>query len=560
MRSNAPLLQVRNLSTRFNSLKGATTAVSDVSFDICPGETVCLVGESGSGKSVTGLSILGLLPASASHPSGTITLGASTRQRQKGADDTNVDSQHQSELSLLNAPETLLQKVRGVRISMIFQEPMTCLNPVLTIGEQIAEALELHFGMDDEAARARALDLLRQVDMPDPVQRLDDYPHRLSGGQRQRVMIAMALACEPDLLIADEPTTALDVTIQSQIIGLMADLQKRHKMALLFITHDLSLVSEIADRVIVMQKGCVVESGPRSDVLGSPQHAYTKELLAALPSNLPRLDPMAPIGDEPLIELNNLRVYFPIRKGVLQRHVDDVRAVDDVSLRIHKGRVLALVGESGSGKTTLGRALLGLVPTTSGSVVYEQTDLCKLDRRGFKPFRKDLQIVFQDPQSSLNPRLSIASILTEPMAVHGIGSNKTERLQLAAEYLEKVELDPAMLRRYPHEFSGGQRQRIGIARAIALQPKFVVCDEVTSALDVSVQAKILLLLEKLKRELDLTYLFITHNIDVVRYFADDIAVMRNGKVVEEGRALDVCDNPQHSYTQRLIEAVPTFRD
>ena len=534
----SPLLQVDRLSTQFSGNRGVTLAVKDVSFKIFPGETLCLVGESGSGKSVTGLSILGLLPASASHPSGTVTLS--------------------DEVSLLGASEETMQTVRGVRISMIFQEPMTCLNPVLTIGEQIVEALELHLGMEGEMARERALDLLTQVEIPDPAQRMDDYPHRLSGGQRQRVMIAMALACEPDLLIADEPTTALDVTIQAQIVQLMSDLQKRHQMALLFITHDLSLVSEIADRVIVMQQGQIVESGPKAQVLGSPEHSYTKELLAALPSNLPRLEPMAAISGEPLIQLHDLRVYFPIRKGVLQRHVDDVKAVDDVSLQIHTGRVLALVGESGSGKTTLGRALLGLVPVTSGSVVYKGTDLSGLNRRDFKPFRKDLQIIFQDPQSSLNPRLSIASILTEPMAVHDIGANHAERLEMAAAYLARVDLDPEMLNRYPHEFSGGQRQRIGIARAIALQPKFIVCDEVTSALDVSVQAKILLLLEELKHEFNLTYLFITHNIDVVRYFADDIAVMHQGKVVEAGNALDVCSHPKHAYTTRLLEAVPKF--
>lgn len=541
-----PLLTVKNLKTHFDSLEGTTVAVNDVSFEIHPGETLCLVGESGSGKSVTGLSILGLLPSSANHPSGSVLLA------------TKKNAQLEP-LSLLEAPESLLQTIRGVRISMIFQEPLTCLNPVLTIGEQIAEVLELHLGLEGEAARQRVLDLLNQVEIPNPEQRFDDFPHRLSGGQRQRVMIAMALACEPDLLIADEPTTALDVTIQAQILHLMANLQKQHNTALLFITHDLSLVSEIADRVIVMQKGCIVESGERQQVLGSPKHAYTRELLNALPSNLPRLAPTTERDAQALIEIQQLRVYFPIRKGVLQRHVDDVKAVDDVSLKIHKGRVMALVGESGSGKTTLGRALLGLVPSTSGSVIYAQTDLTQLNRRGFKPFRKDLQIIFQDPQSSLNPRLSIASILTEPMAVHGIGSSHAHRLDLAAQFMQKVGLDPAMLRRYPHEFSGGQRQRIGVARAIALQPQFIVCDEVTSALDVSVQAKILLLLDALKREFDLTYLFITHNIDVVRYFADDVAVMHQGKLVEQGRVDDVCNNPQHPYTQKLLAAVPKFR-
>lgn len=550
-----PLLIVKNLATEFHSFESTTIAVNDISFDIYPGETLCLVGESGSGKSVTGLSILGLLSDSARHPSGTVTLAA----QQDGHPPADNHHNTAEPLSLLGASESLLQTIRGVRISMIFQEPLTCLNPVLTVGEQITEALELHLGLEGVAARQRVLTLLKQVEIPDPEQRIDDFPHRLSGGQRQRVMIAMALACEPDILIADEPTTALDVTIQAQILQLMANLQKQHNTALLFITHDLSLVSEIADRVIVMQKGRIVESGDRQQVLGSPSHTYTRELLNALPSNLPRLAPTAQRGTEALIEIRQLRVYFPIRKGILQRHVDDVKAVDDVSLNIHKGRVTALVGESGSGKTTLGRALLGLIPATSGSVIYEQADLTELSRRDFKPFRKDLQIVFQDPQSSLNPRLSIASILTEPMAVHRIGSSHAERLDLAAQFMEKVGLDPAMLRRYPHEFSGGQRQRIGIARAIALQPRFIVCDEVTSALDVSVQAKILILLDKLKREFDLTYLFITHNIDVVRYFADDIAVMHQGKIVEQGSVEEVCNNPQGTYTQKLLDAVPKFR-
>lgn len=541
----SPLLSVDNLVTEFRSQQGATTAVKGVSFHIDPGETVCLVGESGSGKSVTGLSILGLLADTASHPRGEIRLTAAAPD--------------EPDHSLLDAPDSLLQTIRGARIAMIFQEPLTCLNPVLTIGEQIIEVLQLHLGMEGAIARERALSLLEQVEIPDPDQRMDDYPHRLSGGQRQRVMIAMALACEPDLIIADEPTTALDVTIQAQILKLMADLQRAHGTALLFITHDLSLVSEIADRVLVMRQGEIVESGPPDAVLSTPEHPYTQELLQALPGNLPRLRPMAPRTADHLLTIEHLKVYFPIRKGVLQRHVDDVKAVDDVSLNIHRGRVLALVGESGSGKSTLGRALLGLVPTTSGAACYNGVDLTALSRRGFKPYRKSLQMIFQDPQSSLNPRLSIASILTEPMAVHGIGASATERQERAAHFLEMVELSPEMLQRYPHEFSGGQRQRIGIARAIALEPEFIVCDEVTSALDVSVQAKILLLLDRLKREMNLTYLFITHNIDVVRYFADDIAVMRAGRIVESGEVAEVCNNPQQPYTRDLLAAVPEMR-
>ncbi len=538
------LLRVENLVTQFESADSVTTAVQDVSFDIHPGETVCLVGESGSGKSVTGLSILGLLDEAAVHPSGHITLA-----EQDGT----------GELSLLGAEENQLQKIRGAHISMIFQEPMTCLNPVLTIGEQLMEPMELHLGLVGEAARTRALELLQEVEMPDPERRLDEYPHRLSGGQRQRVMIAMALACEPDLLIADEPTTALDVTIQAQILKLMLELQRQRNTALLFVTHDLSVVSEIADRVLVMQKGRIVEAGKKEDVLSNPQHPYTKELLAALPSHLPKLPKSADGQHETLIDIRNLCVYFPVRAGVLQRHVDDVKAVDDVSLEIKTGRTLAVVGESGSGKTTLGKAVLGLIASTSGVIDFEGTDLTGLSRREFKPFRRDLQMIFQDPQSSLNPRLTIASILTEPMAVHGIGEDRVDRLERAAAYMEKVGLDASMLNRYPHEFSGGQRQRIGIARAIALEPRFIVCDEVTSALDVSVQAKILQLLDELKHELNLTYLFITHNIDVVRYFADDIAVMHQGRLVETGKALDVCDSPAHEYTQKLLAAVPKFR-
>jgi peptide/nickel transport system ATP-binding protein len=416
----------------------------------------------------------------------------------------------------------------------------------------------MHLGLEGAAAKAKAIELLEQVEMPDPERRLADYPHRLSGGQRQRVMIAMALACEPDLLIADEPTTALDVTIQAQILELLHRLQKEHGTALLFITHDLSVVAQIADRVAVMQLGKIVEQGTRDDVLFAPQHEYTKELLAALPGNLERLDLPKVEAPTPLIRLRNLKVYFPIKKGILQRHVDDVRAVDDVTLDINEGKAMALVGESGSGKTTLGRAILGLIKPTAGAVMFEGRDLAPLTRSEFKPYRKDLQIVFQDPHSSLNPRLKISAILVEPMAANGIGADHAERLAMAAETLERVGLEAAMLRRFPHEFSGGQRQRIGIARALALNPKFIVCDEVTSALDVSVQARVLRLLDELRREFDITYLFVTHNIDVVRYFCDEVAVMYQGKLVEQGDAQQVCSSPNHAYTQRLIDAVPKF--
>ncbi len=541
------LLSVRGLSTRFETEGGSVTAVDDVSFEIEPGETFCLVGESGSGKSVTGLSLMGLLPSRvASHPGGEAIF-----QSQQLAGSGAVD--------LLKLDDEGIREIRGARISMIFQEPMTALNPVLTIAEQLMEPLMMHLGMDEVSARARALELLEQVKMPSPAQRLKEYPHRLSGGQRQRVMIAMAMACEPDLLIADEPTTALDVTIQAQILELMAELQARRNTALLFITHDLGVVAQIADRIAVMQQGHIVETGSRDQVLYRPQHAYTRQLLAALPSRLERRK-RAALDDDSLVSIRNLKVYFPVRRGVLQRHVDDVKAVDDVSLELKRGKVLALVGESGSGKTTLGRALLRLIPSTGGQVLYRDTDLRTLTPKGMRPYRRSLQIIFQDPQSSLNPRLTIATALTEPMAVHGIGTSQADRLKRAGELMERVGLEADMLRRFPHEFSGGQRQRIGIARALALEPELIVCDEVTSALDVSVQARILALLDDLREELNLTYLFITHNIDVVRYFADEVAVMHQGKLVEHGTVDDVCDRPSHEYTRKLLAAVPRFEE
>jgi len=543
----APLLDVRGLCTRFGEGPSAVDAVDDVSFQIQPGETFCLVGESGSGKSVTGLSLLGLLPAeSASHPAGEAWF-SSHRSGEAPVD-------------LLSAGPEHLQRLRGSRIAMIFQEPMTALNPVFTIGEQLMEPLQLHLGLSEEEARPRALELLEQVHMPDPARRLQEYPHRLSGGQRQRVMIAMAMACEPELLIADEPTTALDVTIQAQILELMAELQRARNMALLFVTHDLAVVANIADRIAVMQRGRIVETGSRDQVFYRPQHAYTRQLLAALPANLTRQGaaPARRRDGEPLLSIRDLKVYFPVRRGLLQRHVDDVRAVDGVSLDIERGEVMALVGESGSGKSTLGRALLRLLPVTGGQVRYRGEDLLGLTNRQFKPYRRRLAVVFQDPQSSLNPRLTIEATLTEPMAVHGIGDSPVDRRRRAAAALERVGLEARMLRRFPHEFSGGQRQRIGIARALVLKPEFIVCDEVTSALDVSVQARVLALLDELRADFDLTYLFITHNIDVVRFFADRVAVMHQGRLVEQGPVTTVCATPGEDYTRRLLDAVPQF--
>ena len=540
-----PLLAIRELETQFGVGEQASLAVRGISFELYPGETYCLVGESGSGKSVTGLSMVGLLPDLANHPSGAITFYPSVEEADAG-------------ISILNSEESVLEKLRGSRISMIFQEPMTALNPVQTIGEQIMETMSLHLGLEGESAKAKALDLLAQVELPDPEVRISEYPHRLSGGQRQRVMIAIALACEPDLLIADEPTTALDVTIQAQILKLLKKLQEERNTTLLFITHDLSVVAQIADRVGVMQQGRLVEQGTKDEVLYNPKHEYTKELIASLPQKMTRRSTNAVVTESPLLSIEQLKVYFPIRKGLLQRHVDDVKAVDGVNLKIYPGRAMAVVGESGSGKTTLGRAILGLIGATEGAVNYQGSDLTKLNRKEMKPFRRDLQFVFQDPQSSLNPRLTIATILTEPMQSHGIGESYLDRLDLASQTLEQVGLDRSMLTRFPHEFSGGQRQRIGIARALVLKPKFIVCDEVTSALDVRVQAQVLKLLDELRQQMDLTYLFISHNIEVVRFFCDDVTVMHQGKIVETGLAEQVCEAPQDSYTKRLLDAVPKF--
>ncbi|MGE0434107.1 MAG: ABC transporter ATP-binding protein, partial [Planctomycetota bacterium] len=551
----------------------------------------CLVGESGSGKSITAMSIMQLIPKSISSHPGDGRIVFHHRQ-----DDGSVRA-----VNILEQDDESMRHIRGARISMIFQEPMTSLNPVHTIGDQIAEALLLHTPLRGKAMWARVLELLEMVEIPDAKNRMKDYPHRLSGGQRQRVMIAIAMACEPDLLIADEPTTALDVTIQAQILELMNELQRRKQMSILFITHDIGVVNIMADRVAVMQKGKIVEIGELDQVVRNPQHDYTKQLIAALPEQL-RLERDAErerhaaavaagteelthaeqmmAADEPLVWMEQLQVYFPIRKGLLRRTVGYVKAVDNVDLTIRKGRILALVGESGSGKTTLGRAILRLVEPTGGSVYYagsggdaEQfahadvpggigsngsapVELTGISLSAMRPFRRDLQFIFQDPYSSLNPRLRIVTTLTEPMAVHGIGSSRDERTELAAQMMVKMDLQRDMLFRYPHEFSGGQRQRIGMARALLLNPRFIVCDEVTSALDVSVQAEILRLLLQLREEFDLTLLFITHNIAVVEYLADEVAVMHQGKIVERGLADDVCRNPQHEYSQKLLSAVP----
>lgn len=540
------LLHVENLRTTLRSAGKEIKAVDDVSFKIEKGETFCLVGESGSGKSITALSLIQLLPDHVvTHLSGTIDFD----WRQQDDKHTNVD--------MMRLDEPQLRQIRGSRIAMIFQEPMTSLNPVFTIGDQIIEALQLHHPeMSEAEAKTKALTALKQVQIPKAEQRFDNYPHQLSGGQRQRVMIAMALVGEPDLLIADEPTTALDVTVQAEILKLMRDLQERIGMSILFITHDFGVVAQIAHHVGVMKQGKLVEVGETKQLLQKPQHLYSQKLLASLPENLPKPNKVESNDSESLIEIKNLKVWFPIKKGLLQRTVDHVRAVDDVDLSIHKGQIMALVGESGCGKTTLGRSLLQLEKPTAGSIRMDGHELTSLSNKELRQWRPKMQIAFQDPQSSLNPRLLIVTTLTEPMKVHGIGATQEERIELAGKVLESVHLKREFLWRYPHEFSGGQRQRIGLARALVLHPEFIVCDEITSALDVSVQAEILQLLLELRQMNDLTLLFITHNIGVVEYLSDETVVMYKGKIVERGKTADVCGNPQQDYTQKLLSAVP----
>jgi microcin C transport system ATP-binding protein len=535
---NQPLLDVRDLSVAFHQGGNTSVAVNKVSFDIKRGECIALVGESGSGKSVSALSVLKLLPyPMASHPSGAI--------RFKGHE-------------LLGMSEDDIRAIRGNDISIIFQEPMTSLNPLHTIGAQIGEILQLHNGMRGQAARARVLELLTQVGIPDPETRLGSYPHQLSGGQRQRVMIAMALANEPDLLIADEPTTALDVTVQAQILALLADIRQRLGMSLLFITHDLGIVRRIAERVCVMKNGEIVEQGPVEQVFTSPQHPYTKALLAAEP----KPDPAPPQPDAPVVmSTEDLKVWFPIKRGLLRKTIGHVKAVDGVSVKIRKGETLGVVGESGSGKTTLGLALLRLI-SSQGPIVFLGKDIQGLQFKQMRPFRRDMQIVFQDPFGALSPRMSVGDIIAEGLSVHQRSLSEDEREARVVKALQDVGLDPATRFRYPHEFSGGQRQRISIARAVVLEPSFVVLDEPTSALDMLFQAQMVDLLRELQRKRDLTYMFISHDLRVVASLASHLIVMRHGKVVEEGPAAELFKNPKSDYTRALfaaafrIEAVP----
>jgi peptide/nickel transport system ATP-binding protein len=592
-------IQVDDLRTYFHTDDGIVKAVDGISFAIPVGHTLGIVGESGSGKSVTSLSIMRLLTTSARIESGRIAL--------LGKD-------------LVKLPEPAMRSIRGKDVSMIFQEPMTSLNPVFTVGSQVAEAIILHQHVSRAEARQRTIDLFREVGIPQPEQRVDAYPHQMSGGQKQRVMIAMALSCNPKLLIADEPTTALDVTIQAQILEILRKLRDERGMAILFITHDLGVIAEIADEVLVMYRGEMVERGSVLDIFSNPQHPYTKGLLACRPrlethyrrlptvddfmevvpkggkveirekkmtderlreltaegrgsllhpkielaamghpwEQTPRAADTTAVADDvrPLLEVKDLAVHFPVRRGLLGRVVDHIRAVDGVSFKVYQGQTLGLVGESGCGKTTTGRAILRLIEPTAGQVLLDGTDLRKLSQSELRPFRRRMQIIFQDPYGSLNPRMTIESAITEPMVIHNLGKNRQDRRDRAAALLEEVGMSANHLRRYPHEFSGGQRQRICIARAIAVEPELLICDESVSALDVSVQAQVLNLLNDLQYKRGLTYIFISHDLSVVKFMADMMAVMNGGKIVEFGPSQAIYAAPSEQYTRRLISATP----
>ncbi len=580
------LLEVKDLVVQFETESGTVTAVNSINFTLQRGETVGIVGESGSGKSVTSLSIMRLI----NEPPGKIAGGQILYYTEGG----NV-------VDLLKLTDAEMCNYRGNELAMIFQEPMTSLNPVYTCGDQVMEAILTHQKISKDAAHKRTIALFEKVKLPDPDRAFRSYPHQLSGGQKQRVMIAMAMSCNPSVLIADEPTTALDVTVQKTILELMKDLQQEMNAAIVFITHDLGVIAEIADRVIVMYKGNIVEEGSVHDIFKNPKHPYTNSLLACRPTLGDRLRRLPVVADfmevvnnadgsnsiveksgsiaqilnavkipseetkrrlesliiqEPILQIKNLKTWYPSKKNFWGKPIEFVKAVDDVSFDVYPGETLGLVGESGCGKTTLGRTILKLAPATEGSIFYKGKDLTKLNSLEMKELRKDIQIIFQDPYSSLNPRMTIGSAIMEPMQVHNIYKNDTERKAKVIELLETVSLEAAHFNRYPHEFSGGQRQRICIARALALNPKFIICDESVSALDVSVQAQVLNLLIELRQKMDFTCIFISHDLSVVKFISDRMVVMNKGKIEEMGIADDIYNHPQKSYTQKLIEAIP----
>ena len=536
-----PLLEISDLTVSF----GSSNVVDGINLIINRGETFVLLGESGCGKSISAMSIMRLLPNAARIKSGCILL--------EGKD-------------LLQLSESAMRKIRGGKVGMIFQEPQTSLNPVMTIGAQIAESLRVHEKLKDASgsisAKSRVIDLLNAVGITEPDRRYNEFPHQFSGGMKQRVMIAMALAGEPELLIADEPSTALDVTIQAQVLELLLKLQKDLNMAILFITHDLGVASKMADHVGVMYDGKIVETASRDQFFKAPAHAYSQKLFAALPSKIKRereeQNQSLPQGKGVLLEVQNLDVHFPIRSGFFKRVTGHVKAVNNISMTLERGQTVAMVGESGSGKTTFGKGVLQLIKPTNGSVIFEGTDLAHLTASKLRKYRSDIQIVFQDPYSSMNPRMIVGDIIEEGMIAQDIGKTRQERLQRVEELLEQVGLEKEYRLRYPHEFSGGQRQRICIARALAVDPKLIICDEPTSALDVSVQSQILTLLKDLQNRLGLTYLFITHNLGVVEYIAHQVAVMYQGEIVEYGDVAQVLYEPQHAYTQKLLAAVPAI--
>ena len=568
-----PLLRINGLSIHFISESGTTAALKNISLSVARNQILAIVGESGSGKSVTALSILQLLTKTAKITNGNIIFS----------------EEGQNEIDLVGLQGKELQQIRGNKIAMIFQEPMTSLNPVFTCGYQVAESLKLHKKLSDAGSRIQAIEWFRKVKLPEPEKVFSKYPHQLSGGQKQRVMIAIAMCCKPSLLICDEPTTALDVTVQKNILQLIKELQQEEKMGVIFITHDLGVVSEIADNIAVMYKGEIIENNSVKEIFSNPQHPYTKGLLACRPilhqkgERLPIVSDFLEKKSEPgnleseievpksetthqvsdvkpqtsaLLRVEHLSVWFPVKKNLLGKPLSHTRAVDDVSFEVIKGETLGLVGESGCGKTTLGRALLRLIEPTAGEIIYNGIDLTKKTTNEIIPLRKDIQLVFQDPYSSLNPRLTIGAAITEPLKVHGQYKNEKQRKEKVMDLLEKVDLDAKHFNRYPHEFSGGQRQRIVIARALALNPSFIICDEPVSALDVSVQAQVLNLLNDIKKEFGFTTIFISHDLAVVRYISDRIMVMHKGKIVEEGTADEIYYHPKNEYTKNLVASIP----